>query len=186
MHIKTGRTTVTSKVELDIIGVFNRDISQRLSINEISKILGRAYPHINSTCNNLIDNSVLTKKIIGRSYLCSLNLENDKSIALLTLKEIYKQDKNGLVKHVELVKLISHEFKIVTAFKDKKNIILVLDHFHDKDAIINAFPKIKKYNPVFIDESKFLVGAKNLVLENITVLYSYESFYRMLEVVTHG
>ena len=84
---------VVSKVGQEIIGIFNRDISASLSINQMAKILKKAYPNVNNTANNLIDENILNKNQEGHSYQCSINLENEKALLLLSLNEIMKKEK---------------------------------------------------------------------------------------------
>ena len=73
---------IGNKLELDIIRIFNRDITALLSINQIAHKLKKAYPHINAKVNDLINEGILNKRQIGRSYLCSVNLDNDKCVEL--------------------------------------------------------------------------------------------------------
>ena len=84
---------IGNRLEKEILGIFDRDIYSLLSINQISKKLHKAYPYINAKVNELIKEGVLNKSQIGRSYLCSLNLNSEKTIALLSLMGTEKKEK---------------------------------------------------------------------------------------------
>ena len=173
---------MTTRVEQRIVEVFRTDIYQTLSIRSISIKLKKSYPHIYNACNSLIHEGVLRKVVIGRSHLCSLNLQSDKSIALLTLIEITAQGRRRLLIARSLVKDISQEFDVVTSFHDGRNLVLVLDHIHDRDAILKMYPEINRYRPVFIDSGKFIDGIErdSSILRDSVVLHSFEGYYRII------
>ncbi len=170
---------MSGKVEEQIISIFNRDITQLLSINQISKILKKAYPHINSKVNQMISEQVLSKTNIGRSYFCSINLESSKSIALLSLAESEKKIEDGLKKELKNIK---SEFLIYTVFMAKNRVYFVLDHLHDREAIKKKLKSLKKYELLFFskDEFKNLVLSKPGILVETVVLYSPEKYYELL------
>ena len=176
---------IVSKVEQDVIELFNRDITQLLSINQIAKLLGKAYPHINSKVNNLIALNVLNKMEAGRSYLCSLNLKNSLTIALLSLDEAVKKQKLEK-KHLKLTKeirLIQKKFNIHTIIHSRRKLIFVLDHIYDKEAIKKFAKSLKSINSEYYTKKDFQDHIKTniLILKNKTVVYSCEKFYDILD-----
>ena len=174
---------IVSKVEQDVVELFNRDITQILSINQIAKSLEKAYPHINSKVNNLIDLNVLKKMQAGRSYLCSLNLKSSLAIALLSFDEAVKKQKLEK-KHTEIFNELNNivkEFKVYTVFFSKKKIYFVLDHIYDKEAIKNNSKLSKKEKTEFLTLKDFqkLLLEKPELLKHKTIIYSCEKFFEL-------
>ena len=80
------------KLELKIVGLLAKDLEKKFTINEIAKNLGEFYSFVHRTVNKLTKDGVLVKNIVGKSHLCSLNLKNEKTSALMQLSEIEKRD----------------------------------------------------------------------------------------------
>ncbi len=179
-----------NRLEQQILEVFDRDISSLFSINQISKKLNKSYPHINAKVNNLIKEGVLSKANVGRSYLCSLNLENEKSIALLILESARKKEKavskikNNSIFFDEIYR-IKKEFRVHTLLLANDSLFFVIDYLHDKEAIKNMFSEIKQFNLLFFDTGGFidhLLQNPGLIRELI-VLYSYEKYFEIVNSV---
>ncbi|MCM2325095.1 MAG: hypothetical protein NDI94_01410 [Candidatus Woesearchaeota archaeon] len=172
---------VAGKVEQEIIGVFSRDITQLLSINRISKILNKAYPHINGIVNSLIKEDVLQKKQIGKSCMCSINLESSKAVALLSL--VGSQKKEDVKKNIESeLILLQKKFRIYTIFSREKSIYFVLDHIYDSEAIKKQAKSLKRFNLVFYSVQDFqssILKTPSLVVDNV-ILYSSEKYYELI------
>ncbi|MEM3373983.1 MAG: hypothetical protein QXE31_02060 [Candidatus Woesearchaeota archaeon] len=181
---------VGSKLEKEIISIFNRDISTLLSINQISKKLKKSYPNINNKVNSLIKEGILTKLETGRSYLCTINLENEKAIALLTINEADK--KKQYEKKINLIKEeindIKNKFKVYTILLHNTTLIFVLDYLNDKEAIKNLYENIKKFDLIFFDKTSFqqyLIKNPNLLNEFI-IIYSYEKYYELVNEIKNN
>ena len=178
---------IGNKLELNIIGLFNRDISLLLSINQIAKKLNKAYPHINAKVNELIEQGILNKVQVGRSYLCSINLNDDKAVILLSLNEAIKKDKllqqPSNKKLLEEISLIKNNFKVYTIFILGKKLIFVLDHIYDKEAIKNKFNQIKKFQLEFFTKQEFQdkAFADNSMLKDHIILYSPVVYYELFQ-----
>ncbi|NOZ81524.1 MAG: winged helix-turn-helix domain-containing protein [DPANN group archaeon] len=80
--------TRENRLDLAILQLFLRNTYLRLSINEIARRLGRQYPNINRKVNELLQEDILLKQVIGRSHLCSLNLDNPRTRLLMGLIEL--------------------------------------------------------------------------------------------------
>ena len=80
------------KLELKIVDLLARNTERKLTINEIAKSLEEYYSFVHRTVNKLIKDNVIIKEKAGKSYLCSINLETEKTIALVNLSEIEKRD----------------------------------------------------------------------------------------------
>jgi hypothetical protein len=103
------------------------------------------------------------------------------------MNEITKKNKSLLKKDSAQVhkdiRAITSRFKVHTILFHKQSLYFVLDYLNDKDAIINQFPGIKHFNPVFLTRDAF----KDEVLENRSIiddhiiLYSCEKYYEIIE-----
>jgi len=177
-----------NRLELDIIRLFNRDVALQLSINQISKKLGKSYPHINSKVNELIDQGILNKTQVGRSHLCSVNLLNDKAVLLLSMNESLKKDKKikkikNSGKFIEEIREIGKEFDVHTIILLDTNLIFVLDHIYDKEAIKNTFSAIKKFDLDFFTKEEFqqhLLQPKE-IQDSKVIMYSFENYFEIVQ-----
>ncbi|MBN2422329.1 hypothetical protein JXB41_03815 [Candidatus Woesearchaeota archaeon] len=133
-----------------------------------------------------VKQGILKKIAVGRSYLCSLNLKNEKAIVLLALNEInkrnvYLKQENNL--NIEKIYEIKKRFKIYTILFSLNKLIFVLDYINDKDAIINQFPSVKKFDPIFFDKTAFhreLISNKT-ILEKHVIIYAFEKYYEIIQ-----
>jgi len=178
---------VTGKVETQIIDIYNRDISQDLSIHKISKILNKSYPNIYSNVTQLIDEEVLNKTHISNSFLCSINLNSPKALALLSLNEAEKTNKflKKSPKEYQELKKLEQEFKIYTIFYSKKKLYFVLDHIHDKSAIKTNVKSLKKFDLKFfsIEDFKENILADTTLLKEKIILYQTEKYHEIVNSV---
>ncbi len=83
---------IGNKLEQSIISVFQNDLTNTFSINELAKHLKKSYPLINHKSNFFLREGILKKINIGRSYQCYLNFENDKTKILLSINEIINRE----------------------------------------------------------------------------------------------
>ena len=111
------------KLELKIVDLLAKDAEKKFTINEIAKNLEEFYSFVHRTVNKLSKDGVVIKTKVGKSYLCSLNLENEKSATLIQLSEIEKRE-NLYIANKEL-KLVLEDF-IRTLESQHKNIITVI------------------------------------------------------------
>ncbi len=175
---------IGNKLELRIIELYNRDITLLLSINQIAKKLNKAYPHINTKVNEFIKEGIFNKVQVGRSYLCSINLENPKAVALLMLNDAINKEsflKKQSTKFSEELNKISKEFKIYTIFISNSKIYIILDHIHDKEAIKIISHELKKFDLIFLSKHEFqthIIHDKSLL--DKTILYSSQKYYELL------
>jgi len=111
------------KLELKIVDLLAKDVEKKFTINEIAKTLGEYYSFVHRTVNKLSKDDVVIKNKVGKSYLCSLNLKNEKTATLIQLSEIEKRE-NFYTTNKEL-KLILEDFT-KTLESQHKNIITVI------------------------------------------------------------
>ena len=95
--------------QFEIINEFSKGLEVELTINQISKNIGKSYAFTNKYVHELVKLDVIKTKIVGSAILCSLNFHNEITIASLVYNSI-KQ--NGQTKN--------YKEDIVIKYKDKK------------------------------------------------------------------
>jgi predicted nucleotidyltransferase len=80
------------KIELKIVDLLARNPERKFTINGIAKSLNEYYFNVHRTISKLIKDNVIIKEKVGKSYLCSINLRNEKSFALIQLSEIERRN----------------------------------------------------------------------------------------------
>ncbi len=181
---------VGNELEQEIISLYSKDISSLYSINQIAHKLGKKYPYINKKVTRLIKNNIFRKTIIGRSYLCSLNLRNEETIYLLILNEIHKKS-SELKQNPKLQEVIDYVDKakklinLQLVLKSKDRILFVLDKPEEKEQFENAIVRqaIKDYKTEIHTKESFLkemLKTKELH-EKHTILHGYEKYYEYIK-----
>ncbi len=111
------------KLELKIVDLLARNTERKFTINGIAKSLKEYYSFVHRTVNRLIKDSVITKEKAGKSYLCSINLGSEKTVALMQLSEIEK--KNEFYNSNKELKVILEDFvKSVESINNPISIVL--------------------------------------------------------------
>jgi hypothetical protein len=80
-----------SQFALDTFRLYDSNLVNVFSINQIAKKLGKPYAYVNNHTRRLIDQGLLSKIEIGRSHMCALNFSNEETMILLCLMEIEKK-----------------------------------------------------------------------------------------------
>lgn len=80
------------KLELRIIDLLARNIDKKFTINEIAKATKGYYSFVHTTVNKLAKDGIIIKSKAGRAYLCSLNLDNEKTLTMIQLSEIERRE----------------------------------------------------------------------------------------------
>jgi len=180
---------IGNELEQDIISLYSKDISSLYSINQIAHKLGKKYPYINKKVTLLIKNNIFRKTVIGRSYLCSLNLRNDETVYLLILNEIHKKT-SELKQNPELNEIIDYVDKakklinLQLVLKSRDRILFVLDKPEEKEQFEKAIVKqaMKDYKAEIHTKESFLkemLKTKELH-EKHTILHGYEKYYEYI------
>lgn len=181
---------IGNELEQEIISLYSKDISSLYSINQIAHRLGKKYPYINKKVTVLIKNNIFKKTIIGRSYLCSLNLDNDETIYLLILNEIRKKKAEleldpGLQKALEYINKAKKIINLQLVIKSKERILFVLPTAEDKEQFEKAIVKavMQNYKTEIQTREEFLKELlKNKDLqENHVILHGYEKYYEHIK-----
>lgn len=189
MRVFEGLIVIGNELEQEIISLYSKDISSLYSINQIASKLGKKYPYINKKVTILIKNNIFKRTIIGRSYLCSLNLKNDETVYLLILNEIHRKTselKQNPKLH-EVIEYVDKAKKLINlqlVLKSKDRILFVLDKPEEKEQFENAIVKqaMKDYNAEIHTKESFLkemLKSKELH-EKHTILLGYERYYEYI------
>jgi len=163
----------------DIIALYDNNLKNVFSINQIARLLKKPYPYINKKVSKMIDNGILNKLQIGRSYLCSLNLSNEKTLLLLTLLELRKKEKLSREergKLDDLVQLLKKEVILLSLVGT-----LINNKLQEIFVIAQDFKSIKspiKLTPITQDQlEQLLINKSHPLYSNHVILYGAERFF---------
>ena len=174
--MEKGILMFENKIEQEIIGLYTDNLVNLFSINEISKKLNKKYPYINKKVTQLIKKGILKKIVVGRSYLCSLNLENEKTILLLALYQINKRnrDSDNVRKYIIKNNL---ELTIHSVIDFQGSLIFIVNSLRDRKALMNTFPEAQiVHKGEFVE---MLLETPELFSKH-SVLYGYERFFELI------
>jgi hypothetical protein len=179
--------------EQQIISLYDSNLVGVFSINEIAKRLGKPYPYINKKTNALVAERILNKIVVGRSYLCSINFENEKSILLLSLNEIAKkrmqEPKDGekeryggsYERQKEIAAYLarkSADITFHTVLVSGDHIIFVIEDLKNRLELQKQFSGC-----LVLDRKEFLnyLTETDTIFRHHIVLYGYERFFELLK-----
>jgi len=151
---------IGNKLEQSIISVFQENLSSTYSINQISKILKKSYPLVNKKSNFFLQEGILKKIDIGRSYQCFLNMHNDKTKVLMAMNEINKKELFARKNHyfdtvMTEVSQLAKKFHIDTVLLYKKTLIFVTSDTDKKDEIMEMSILTRDYTLAFFNKKGF-------------------------------
>lgn len=95
-------------LELRIVDLLARNAGKKYTINGISRSLEGHYSLVHRTVNRLAGDGVISIERAGKSHLCSIDLTNEKTLALIQLSEIER--KNELYGSNKKLKVILEDF----------------------------------------------------------------------------
>ena len=178
---------IGNKLEQSIIAVFQNNLSNTYSINEISRILKKSYPNINKKSNYFLKEGILKKINIGKSYQCFLNLDSEKTkifmaVNELNIKEEFLKDNKEFGKVFDELSQIYKRFSVDTIIYFKKNLIFILKDLSDKVSISELTVMSRAYNHQFMTVQEFQALFLNdmELQKNHVVLFSVENYLQML------
>ncbi|MBW2996476.1 hypothetical protein KY332_04205 [Candidatus Woesearchaeota archaeon] len=144
---------------LSIIRLFCRDLTKELTIRQISKLIKKSYAYTNKEVWNLIKQNILNKKEIGKSIICSINLKNKKTRALLTFN-------SALEDHKDFNTIELKQNNVLTAFFSKNKLYIISDK------------KFKTPGKI-LTKQEFISSIKDIGLGN-TPVYGYEKYWEII------
>jgi hypothetical protein len=178
---------IGNKLEQSIIEVFQNNLSSTFSINQVSKILKKSYPLINKKSNFFLEEGVLNKINIGKSYQCFLNMRSDKTLVLMTLNEVSKREQllsqNADAELFQEPQELALKFPIESIILYKKTLIFLCEDKFNHELLKQHSLLTGRYTFVFMDKERL----KNFFMENIDFRKYYVIMYnphRFLEILS--
>ncbi len=110
------------EIQLKTVGLFSRELDKEMTIHQITKNLKRSYHFIYDNTQELIKGNILDKKVQGHSTVCSLNLKNEKTKALLILHSVNEKE-HFLNKKQRLASLFS---ELISNLTNKIEILSII------------------------------------------------------------
>lgn len=191
-------------LELKVVGLLARDIEKRFTINEIAGALGQHYSFVHRVVNRLSEDGVIIKTKAGKAYLCSMDIKNEKTRALIQLNEIEKREKADMDK---VLKLVLDDF-VKSLEPVNKNIVSIIlfgsyakgtaTEESDIDVLLISKGKLdiekitkqiyakygKEISPVIMSPGEFKRQKNDVLIREIVaehyVLYGIENFVNMV------
>ena len=198
-----------NKFQARLLQLFDQNFNSESTINQIAKKLGFDYAYANREINKLIKKDIVSKKTVGNSNLCSLNLKNDEAIVLIFDYEAGK--KSVFYKKHKVLKVFFSDFlnkakkenihslivfgsyaKNTETSRSDMDIMIILedkaqsDQFHK---LINNVFKLStlEINPIIVDRKEFIEMLANKAELNIgkeawkhhIILYGIERFWEL-------
>ena len=81
------------RLQLKTIELLTNNPEKRFTMNQIAKQLNESYSFVNRTLTKMIRDGLILKEKVGHSFLCGLNMKNDRSKALIIMNEVDKKQK---------------------------------------------------------------------------------------------
>ncbi len=188
MYTRSGETLIGNELELKIIGLYESDLSAGFTILQISKLLGKAYPYINKKVNEFISEEIFRKTVVGKSYLCRLNLGSNQTKILLSLIEIKKlesrliQDSTMSAILAEL-NLLRQQFCVLSAAEISGQVVIIGDNL--------SLAQLQEKAPLLASRN-FVVASQNELRGVLAkkrasqVLFGFEQFFTLAAEALEG
>ena len=200
----------TSNFQIKLLQLFDRNFNSEFTINQIAKKTDFDYAYANREINKLIKKDIISKNTVGNAHLCSLNLKNDETIAIIFDYETHKKSRfyNGhkvLKAHFldffrEAKRYNIHSFVIFGSYASGKetkksdlDILIILENKKQSDMMhkmINDIFKLSdaEINPIVIGRKDFTEMLANKIklnigkeaLKNHVILYGIERFWELV------
>ena len=198
-----------NKFQSRLLQLFDENFNSEFTINQISKKIGLDYAYVNREVNKLIKKEIISKKTVGNSNLCSLNLKNDEAIVLIfdyeTSKKsaFYKRHKVLKTYFLDLFREIKgfdvYSFVIFGSYangtetgKSDLDILIVIEDKKKSDKLHKAINNIfslstVEISPMIIDRKDFVEMLANKIKLNVgkealkshIILYGIERFWEL-------
>jgi len=161
---------IGNQLEHDILRVFLKDVTQGYSINHIARLLKKQYPYIHKKITEFIDANILTKQVIGRSYLCTLNYKEPQTRLLTGMME----QKRARHQVNDTLLLLTKQHAILTIIKTKNNYHVITQDEQTKQKLTNILPKQIILETKQELQSQLLIN-KQIITDHI-IIYGYEQY----------
>jgi len=167
-----------NKLEMDIIGLYDSNLVNLFSINQIAAKLGKKYPYINKKVTSLLKENILKKTVVGRSHLCSLNMENEQTLLMLSMRQLVKKRKLKISEEInEFIEQNKLTITIHCVVKYNNSLLFVVENIKDRRRIVRRFS-----DAVVVGKQEFLdlLDEEERLFRGHIVLYGTERFYEFL------
>ncbi len=170
---------IGNKLEMDIIRLYDSNLVNLFSINQIASKLGKKYPYINKKVTEMLEQGVLNKIVVGKSYLCSLNLDNELTVIMLSLIEMSKKKKTRQDKVESFIERTRLSMTIHCVVQYGKKLLFVVEDLKDRRKIEREFP-----GSTVADKAELLdmLGTEKDLYSGHSVLYGRERFFELLKI----
>ncbi len=170
---------IENSLELGIIALYDDNLVNLFSINSISKQLGRKYPYINKKVTSLLKQGILKKIVIGKSYMCSLNFDNDKTILLLQMLELQKKARLDTGKIDRFIGQTRLRMTLHCVLEFDRRLVFVVENLGDRRELQREFK-----NCTVVDKKEFLglIADEKRLFTGHTVIYGAERFFELLKI----
>jgi hypothetical protein len=169
-----------SKSQLEILSLYDTNLVALFSMNQIAKDLGKPYPFVNRKVNALIDAGILNRTVIGRSHLCSLNLESQETIILMSMIELEKKRRHDFKELDSYIGRKSASGWISCVVVSAGRIIFVVTDLKQRLELQKQYPE-----SLVLDKQEFqnyLVETESIFRDHV-VVYGTERFFEILREV---
>ncbi|MBN1156738.1 hypothetical protein JXA85_03920 [Candidatus Woesearchaeota archaeon] len=162
----------------EIIRIFSSEFKRELTINQVAKLIKKSYAFTNAAVHQLIGEGILKRRIIGSSILCSLDIANEKTIALLVYNSINRAN--------DFLHSIGEEKrKLILDFVEKSEEICPSSIYLDSEITVVTDNKLHKlqlkgFRINTISRKEFESKARKINYRNMVVIKNHEEFWRML------
>jgi len=168
---------IENKLELEIISLYDSNLLNLLSIKQIAKKLNKKYPYINKKVTELLKEGILKKIVVGKSYLCSLNFENNETVLLLSLLEFQKKRRLDVAEIEEWIKQNMLRMTTHCVVYHKNKHVFVVENLRDRRELQKVFKDC-----VVVDKREFLdlLCEEQELFTKHTVIYGVQRFFELL------
>lgn len=199
-----SQKVISMNLELKIVDLLARNHEKGFTINEVAKELKQFYSFANRVVNRLAKDKVINITKIGRAHQCTLNLNSEKTRALIVLAEIEKKEElygankrlkliledfissaKGLKNNVLTIVLFGSYAKGTAAEKSDIDILIIVKkHFPTEKITREIYAKYSaEISPILLTEKEFREQKNKEVIKEIIknhcVLLGAENFIKL-------
>lgn len=177
---------MTQNLRLRIIVLLSRNLNRLYSISEISKLLKSAYSHSNKFVLELQKENIVKITKIANAHICTLNLNEQLTLAYLSMIEYQNAKKWGSKNKQKVAKInlfISRirdkKIPVDSILVTKSDVIIIVNEINSalSKMIDNENLGI---GYVVIDRHKFAEMQNDIVGEHV-IFYGAEKFWEMVK-----